>query len=156
MLRLVGGRFFSAVNTSTNLLARSMSSPIVARAQRAPRVLTRAERVAFRGPFRDRQARRNAVALLGDVATANTYLREVDKALRTTLGDRPMVVIFGAKSPVRKEFLPQWRERFPHAQVVLVERGHHFPPIDAPDLVATTIHSWWRETVHNEPEAREA
>jgi haloalkane dehalogenase len=154
MLRMVGSRTFSAVNAATNVVARGMSSNLVARAMSAPRYLTRAEQVAFRGPFRDRKVRRTGLAMLRDAAQANTYLRDVHRALRTTLNDRPVILVYGEKSPVRREFLPQWQAIFPHARVVLVEGGHHFPPIDAPDVVANALRSWWRETVDRGPDIR--
>lgn len=143
MLRLVGGRTFRAVNGATNLLARATSTSLG-----VGRHLTGAGRAAFRGPYRDRRVRSNALSMLRDAVDADAYLREVDRSLRTTLNDRPLLLIFGGRSPVLRERFPErWKARFPDARLVVVKGAHHFPQMDDPDLVALTIRSWWYEVV---------
>lgn len=143
MLRVISGRTFRAVNVATNLLARATATSLG-----VGRHLTRAGKVAFRGPFRDRAARRNALLMLRDATEANVYLRDVDRALRTTLNDRPLLLVYGGKSPVRREGFPErWKEMFPAARLLVVEGAHHFPQMDEPGLVADTIRSWWSERV---------
>jgi pimeloyl-ACP methyl ester carboxylesterase len=142
MLRLVSSRAFRAVNSATNLLARATSTSLG-----IGRNLTRAGRVAFRGPYHDPHARRNALAMLRDASTADAYLRYIDRELRMTLNDRPLLLIYGEKSPVRGEFPEQWRARFPDARLVVIDGAHHFPQMDEPDVVSAVIRSWWHEVV---------
>ena len=143
MLRIVSGRTFRIVNGATNLLAWATSTSLG-----VGRHLTPAGKAAFRGPYRDRRARANALAMLGDATRADAYLRNVDRALRTTLRDRPLLLIYGGKSPTLREGFPdQWKARFPHARLVVVDGGHHFPQMDEPDLIAQAIRSWWHEAV---------
>jgi haloalkane dehalogenase len=143
MLRIVSGRTFRGINGATNLLALATSTGLG-----VGRHLSRAGRRAFRGPFRDRGMRRAALLMLRDATVADAYLRGVDRALKTTLEDRPLLLVFGGKSPVRKErFADQWKARFREARLVVVEGGHHFPQMDEPDLVAEAIRSWWSERV---------
>jgi haloalkane dehalogenase len=143
MLRVVGGRTVRAVNGATNILARASTMSFG-----VGRHLSRAGKRAFRGPFGDRGARRDALLMLRDASHADDYLRTVDRALRTTLSDRPLLLVFGEKSPARKAGFPdQWKSRFPEAALVVVEGGHHFPQMDEPDLVADAIRSWGAERV---------
>jgi pimeloyl-ACP methyl ester carboxylesterase len=143
MLRVVGGRAVRVVNGATNVLARATATSFG-----VGRHLSRAGKAAFRGPFRDRRVRRDALLMLRDAAHANEYLRTVDGALRTTLKDRPLLLVFGEKSPTRKEEFPErWMTRFPEARLIVVDGAHHFPHMDAPDVVAGAIRSWWSERV---------
>lgn len=141
MLRLAGGRTFGLVNGATNLLMRITSTSFG-----AGRHLSGNGRRALRGPYRDRPARRQTTAMLRDAALADDYLRGVDHALRTVLSDRPILLVFGEKSPAIKEGFPErWRARFPDALLLLVADGHHFPMMDDPDLVAGALRSWWSD-----------
>lgn len=85
--------------------------------------------------------------MLRDASTADAYLRYIDRALQTTLNDRPLLLIYGEKSPVRGEFPEQWRARFPDARLVVIDGAHHFPQMDEPDVVSAVIRSWWHEVV---------
>jgi haloalkane dehalogenase len=143
MLRMVGGRVFQGTNQATNVLARATSTSMG-----VGRHLSRVGRAAFRGPFRDRGVRRAALQMLRDATEASDYLRTVDLALRTTLGDRPLLLVYGGKSPVRREGFPeQWKDRFPEARLVIVKGSHHFPQMDEPELVADAVRAWWSERV---------
>ena len=86
--------------------------------------------------------------MLGDAAGAVAYLRDVDRSLRTTFADRPVLLLFGGDSPtVRERFPERWQERFPRARLEVIEGGHHFPMADDPDAVASALRSWWEEAV---------
>lgn len=141
MLRFAGGRTFGAVNGATNLLMRATST-----SSGVGRHLSAKGRRAFRGPFRDRSARRQTLAMLRDAAVADDHLRGVDGALRGKLRDRPVLLVFGEKSPTIEEGFPErWQARFPGALLLLVAGGHHFPMMDDPDLVARALRSWWSD-----------
>jgi pimeloyl-ACP methyl ester carboxylesterase len=143
MLRVVGGRTFGLVNEATNLLMRVTSTSFG-----AGRHLSREGRRALRGPYRDRGARRHTPAMLRDAASADNFLRGVDRALRTVLREQPVLLLYGAKSPtIKARFPDRWKQRFPHARLLLVEGGHHFPMADDPDLVAGAIKRWWSTQV---------
>jgi pimeloyl-ACP methyl ester carboxylesterase len=132
-----------ALNDAVNLLAR-----VTASRAGAGRHLSAAGRRAFLGPYRERAVRRSAAAMLRDAADASAYLRRLDARLPAALGDRPVLLVFGSASPTVKEQFPQrWRKRFPDAELLLVEGGHHFPMNDAPDLVAGAISRWRRSAV---------
>lgn len=143
MLRIVGSAPVGAINSVTNFLALGTSSKFG-----VGRHLGRRGRVAFRGPYRDRQVRRNALLMLGDAARAGDFMQKVDEAVRKELAGTPLLLVFGQKSPVVKEGFPGlWKQRFPDARVLVVEGGHHFPQMDDPLGVAETIRAWWHEEV---------
>jgi haloalkane dehalogenase len=143
MLRVMGSRTVRALNGATNLLARASTTSFG-----VGRHLSRVGKIAFRGPFRDRAVRRDALLMLRDAAHADEFLRTVDRALRTTLNDRPALLVFGEKSPARKAGFPdQWKASFPEANLVVVGGAHHFPQMDDPDLVAGAIRTWWSDRV---------
>jgi haloalkane dehalogenase len=141
LLRLTTGRPFGHLNETTNLLAR-----VTASAYGLGRRLTAAGKRAFRGPYRDRSVRRAAVVMLRDALLANAYLRGVEGALRTTLHDRPLLLVFGGESPQLKDgFRDRWTALFPEARLLVIEGGHHFPMADDPDLTAEAIRTWWAD-----------
>jgi haloalkane dehalogenase len=143
MLRFVGSPPFRMLNRMTNLLARGMSTSFG-----GGRNLSREGKRAFRSPFRRREARDNSARMLRDSATADAYLRGVDRALRTTLTHLPLLLVFGGKSPTVKAGFPeQWRERFPAARLIVLEGAHHFPQMDDPVAVAEAIKSWHRDVI---------
>jgi haloalkane dehalogenase len=146
MLRIVGSRPVRLLNDATNIVAR-----FTATSYGVGKGFTATDRRAFLGPYRDRSVRRNALAMLGDAAGAVGYLRGVDRSLRTTFADRPVLLVFGEESPTVKERFPQrWQERFPRARLQVIEGGHHFPMADDPDAVARAIRSWWEASVRDE------
>jgi haloalkane dehalogenase len=142
-LRAAGSHPVGWLNTATNLLAR-----VTAGRHGAGRHLDAAGRAAFLGPYRSRGVRRRATALLADAARDQTFLQSVDAALRTTLADRPVLLVFGARSPTVKAGFPQsWTARFPAASLFILEGGHHFPTMDDPRTVADVIAAWWDSAV---------
>ncbi len=140
MLRVVGGRVFSAVNAWTNVLALGTSGR-----SGVGRHLSRRDRRAFRAPFHDRRVRRASTASLGSVTTLDVQLRELERRISSELGDVPVLLVYGQKSPTVKEGFPdRFQEILPQAELVLVPGGHHFPQMDDGAAVASAIRSWMK------------
>ena len=138
MLGFVGGRVFSWINAWTNLLAVGTSGR-----GGVGRHLSRRDKRAFRAPFRDRRVRRAATASLGSVPGLDEQLRDLERRIASELGDLPVLLVYGDKSPTVKEGFPdRFQELFPQAELVLVPGGHHFPQMDDGPLVASAIRSW--------------
>jgi len=147
MLRLVGSPAVRALDATTNVVARMTSTSFG-----VGRHVSRPGRRAFRGPFRDRAVRARMLAMLGGAGRSDETLARVEAVVRGPLADRPVLLTFGAKSPAVKEGFPErWRERLPHAGLLLVDGGHHFPMCDDPSLVARAISGWYREEVVARP-----
>ena len=104
------------------------------------RHLDRPSRRAFRAGV-DHAALRSFHRYLRDARGADGVLADVERATSTLLADRPLLTVFGERNDPFG-FQARWKELFPHAQQVVVRKGHHFPMCDAPDLVADAIRTW--------------
>ena len=143
MLRLMGSAPMRRVNGATNMLPRLMVS-----SYSIGRHLSRDGKRAFLGPYRDHRVRRNALRMFGAAGRADDYMTEIEQGIREALATKPVLVIYGSKSPGIKEEQPErWMQRFPDARLRIIEGAHHFPMNDDPDEVAGELRSWWREVV---------
>lgn len=74
------------------------------------------------------------------------WLERIEHALTTTLGDRPLLSVYGARNDPFG-----WQDRvrrmFPHGRHLRVPGANHFPFAEEPDMVADEILTWWREQV---------
>ena len=141
MLRLVGGPVVDAVDTTTNLIARST-------ARFGLGDLSRAGRAAYRGPFRDRRVRRNARSMLGQAARSDDFLAGVQARAGQTVGALPSLILWGEKDPTRKQGWPaRWNHVLPRARSHVIRRARHFPQMSAPDELAALIEEWWIQEV---------
>ncbi len=66
------------------------------------------------------------------------------------LATRPTLTIFGERNDPLG-FQPLWAQRCATLRQVQVSKAHHFPMCDRPDLVATAIRTWHRETLGTRP-----
>jgi len=139
MLALMGSAPVREVDVAANVLARITSTSFG-----VGRRWSRADRAVFRAGI-DIPARRAWHAYFRDARGAQTLYAEVDAALRGTLASRPLLTIFGQfNDPLR--FQPRWKTLFPNARQLKVRRGNHFPMCDDPDLVASALESFARQT----------
>ena len=139
MLGLVGSRSFDALNTRTNVFAR-----VSATAFGVGRHLDSTSRRAFLGPWHDRDARRASVAALRSVRNVDSWLEQIEQALTTTLADRPLLSVYGARNDPFG-WQDRMRRMFPRGRHLRVPGANHFPFADAPDMVADEIVLWWRD-----------
>ncbi|MBV9104143.1 MAG: alpha/beta fold hydrolase [Candidatus Eremiobacteraeota bacterium] len=68
------------------------------------------------------------------------------RALSVYLSHLPVLTIFGERNDPFG-FQRHWKALFPNATQIVVPRGNHFPMCDEPDLVASSLRSWYRESV---------
>jgi pimeloyl-ACP methyl ester carboxylesterase len=110
------------------------------------RRMGRADRRSFLGPWRSRNSRRATQQILAGVLRIDPMMAEVERSLRTTLADLPVLTLFG-----RKNDPYGWQSRFaqifPRATAAGIADGHHFPFNDDPDAYAAAISAWWAEKV---------
>lgn len=143
MLRVVSSRPFSLLNDVVDVLGR-----VEAMSYGAGRGLSPDGRRVFLAPFRERRIRRAALAMLGDAARDTSFLARVEAGVQVTLWQRPLLLVFGAMSPTIHERFPErWRELFTDTRLVIVPGAHHFPMVDAPEVVASAISSWHRDRI---------
>ncbi len=144
MLAVMGSPVMREIDVLTGWLPRASATRLgVARHWDRP------TRRAYRQGFGRRQ--RRSFHRYMQSARRHDY-RGVDEAVAALAG-RPVLTIFGERNdPLR--FQPQWRARFPDAHQLTVPKGNHFPMCDDPDLVASSIATWFaRHVATREPDS---
>jgi len=140
-LGLLANPFVRALNTNTNMLARCAAT-----SSGVGRHLSNAERKAFLRPWRSRAARRATQLVLASVGRIDPLMSQLERLLKTTLLDLPVLTLFG-----RKNDGYGWQERFGrtflNVTAVGLTDGNRFPFNDDPDWYATAISDWWMNTV---------
>jgi pimeloyl-ACP methyl ester carboxylesterase len=140
-LKVIASPPFGLINSLTNVAALFTASRYG-----VGRRMGRADRRSFLGPWRSRNSRRVTQQILAGVLRIDPMMVEVERSLRTTLADLPVLTLFG-----RKNDPYGWQSRFaqifPHATAVGIADGHHFPFNDDPDAYAAAISAWWAEKV---------
>jgi haloalkane dehalogenase len=140
-LQVVGSWPVGAMNSLTNLVAR-----LTATSYGVGRLMSKADRRAFLGPWRTRANRRATQQTLAGVLRVDPVMAEVERSLRTTLADLPVLTLFGSKNDPYG-----WQARFgqvfPQAMAAGIDDGHHFPFNDDPDAYTAAIFAWWAQEV---------
>jgi haloalkane dehalogenase len=108
--------------------------------------LSAAERRAYTAPQATPEARRQALSLLASLASAETdgYMRDVERALATTLSALPVLLMFGERDPARLEgFQHRFERLFPEARSLVIPGARHFPHEESPAAMIAAIEAWW-------------
>jgi pimeloyl-ACP methyl ester carboxylesterase len=143
MLRVVGSRPFGAVNNLTNVLARLTASRFG-----VGRVMSKADRSAFLGPWRRSGGRRATRQTLAGALRIDPAMAELEGSLRTVLADLPVLTLFGRKND-RYGWQARFGQIFPEATAAVIPDGNHFPFDDDPDAYAAALRTWWARSVAN-------
>jgi len=141
MLRLVGSRPFGIVNSLTNVVARFTAS-----SYGVGRNMGKADRRVFLGPWRSSSSRRATLRVLAGLLPIDPVMAEVERSLRTTLADLPVLTLFGRRNDPYG-WQARFQQVFPQATAAGIADGHHFPFNDDPDTYSTAICAWWADTV---------
>ena len=140
-LKVIASSPFGVINSLTNVAALFTASRYG-----VGRRMGRADRRSFLGPWRSRNSRRATQQILAGVLRIDPMMVDVERSLRTTLADLPVLTLFG-----RKNDPYGWQSRFaqffPRATAAGIADGHHFPFNDDPDAYAAAISAWWAEKV---------
>jgi haloalkane dehalogenase len=140
-LGFMGGATMTALNRRFNIVARMSSGRFG-----VGKHLSRQGRRTFLAPFRARSARETWSELIGDPLRIEDALAAINEDLSSVLRDVPVLTIFGARNDPFG-----WQDRysktFSNARPVVIEKGMHFPFADDPEKFATSIRTWWRDTV---------
>jgi pimeloyl-ACP methyl ester carboxylesterase len=140
MLAIMGSRIMREFDVLTGFLPRIASTSFG-----VGRHLDRSGRGTFRAGMSSR-ARRAFHDYLRDARQCDGLYRTVARALKGPLSPKPVLTIFGERNDPFG-FQKRWKELFPEARQEIVARGNHFPMCDAPEFVAETIRSWYRQSV---------
>src|SRR5215470_448111 len=142
-LRVVGSRPFGAVNDLTNVIAR-----LTASRYGVGRVMSKADRSAFLGPWRRGGSRRATQLTLAGALRVDSVMAEVERSLRTALAGLPVLTLFGRKND-RYGWQARFGQMFPQATAAVIPDGNHFPFNDDPDAYAAALRNWWARSAAN-------
>lgn len=98
---------------------------------------------AYRAPFPDYWSRVGTLAFPRDIPLTDRdrsapVMRRIHEQLEGL--ELPVTLLWGMRDRVfQPMFLDQWRELFPHAEVVELEDAAHFVPEDRPDAVIAAL-----------------
>jgi pimeloyl-ACP methyl ester carboxylesterase len=98
---------------------------------------------AYRAPFPDYWSRVGTLAFQRDIPITDRDrsarpMRQIHERLQEL--DVPVTFVWGMRDRVFQPiFLDQWRELFPHAEVVELDDASHFVPEDRPDAVIAAV-----------------
>lgn len=86
-----------------------------------------------------RESRRGIAMFPKQIRASKPWMAELEQRVTTTLGDKPILLVWGTKDPVFRGLLPRWEERFPQATVVRLESASHYLQEDEPERIAEAI-----------------
>ncbi|MDX1521837.1 MAG: alpha/beta fold hydrolase, partial [Anaerolineae bacterium] len=109
--------------------------------------LSEAERAAYRGPFRQRSARRVQQEFFSSIVQSRDYLIDLEQRL-LALDNLPVLLVYGTEDPAYKAgWLARFQKMFPRHRSLVLEGADHFPQEHDPAQIVATIRDWWEKDV---------
>ncbi|MBF4999199.1 haloalkane dehalogenase [Nocardia sp. BSTN01] len=105
------------------------------------RTLTATEAEHYRAVQPTAAARRGLAVMPGEIRAATPLLEQLSRDVRTFLGDKPTLLVWGMRDPVfrPKACIPRMRAAFPDIETVELPHARHFIQEHAPDEIARAI-----------------
>ncbi|GMQ85746.1 MAG: haloalkane dehalogenase [Acidimicrobiia bacterium] len=86
------------------------------------------------------RSRRGIAMFPIQIRAAKSWLAELEQRVKSTLGNQPIVVVWGMKDPAfGGGVLEHWRTAFPQATVIRLEAAGHYIQEDAPEQIVDAI-----------------
>ena len=143
MLNIVGGKFFSWFNATTNFLIYGTYKYGI-----RTRKLTEEERKEYKRMFNTKAKRRLITAMLYNLKESESYMAKIKKGFETILNDKPALLIYGAKDPVTEiGITDRIHQLLPDSELFLIKDEGHFPHEAQPVQMSKIIHNWIAKTV---------
>ncbi|MEM9133255.1 MAG: alpha/beta fold hydrolase [Actinomycetota bacterium] len=83
--------------------------------------------------------RRGIAEFPKQIRAAGPWLADLERRVLAAFGDTPMLLVWGTKDPVFRAILPDWRQRFPQAEVIELDNASHYLQEDEPEKIAAAI-----------------
>jgi pimeloyl-ACP methyl ester carboxylesterase len=141
ILRIIGNPVVGVINEATNVIAR-----FTATSYGVGRLMSKEDRRAFLGPWRDHANRRATQQVLAHVADIDPLMREIETALQSKLNPLPVLTLFGRKND-RYGWQARFNRLFGNVTAAVIDDGHHFPFNDDPQFFSRSITEWWKTRV---------
>ena len=140
-LKVIANPLFGALNHRTNVVALFTAS-----SYGVGRKMSKADRLAFLGPWRSVGSRRATQQILAGVLRIDPVMADVEQSLQASFAGLPVLTLFGRKND-RYGWQDRFRRIFPRAAAAGIADGRHFPFNDDPDAYSAAISAWWAEKV---------
>lgn len=106
------------------------------------RKMSKAEKAAYFGPFKDRSARRVQQELFRSILNSREYLVELEAKL-LTMNKLPALIVFGDDDATfRAGWHTRFERMFPNHRTLILKGGHHFPTEYDPQIIVKTLREW--------------
>lgn len=139
MLSIVGGRFFSALNTSSNFLLN-----LTTRFGFQTKNLSKEEKKMYFECVKTRNRRRNMTTMLYSLKESEQWMKRLKSGFETTLNHHPALLIYGAEDPVAQMGIAdRIHKLLANSELHYIEGEGHFPhegrSVEMADLIARWI-----------------
>ena len=96
---------------------------------------------AYRAPFPTPAEAVGAIGWAKGFAIGAHQFEEPDPATRALISAKPALAIWGTEDRTlgADQFIPLFRQVFPHAPVLLLPETGHYSPEDAPEFIASRV-----------------
>lgn len=103
-----------------------------------------------------REARRGVAEFPRQIRKEGPWLAHLAERAPGTLGDKPMVLIWGMKDRGfgHQRIISRWVRSFPNAEVIILPGASHFVQEDAPEEIANAVRRKFASTSGKERDAR--
>jgi haloalkane dehalogenase len=101
---------------------------------------------AYRGPFREKEARKATYIFPREYLGSLDYLKRVEAGM-PRLKDLPALIVWGERDTAfRKAQREKFEKLFSRHQTLILKRAAHFIQEEAPEEIVDAIHNWdrWR------------
>lgn len=151
MLKLVGGRFFSWFNASTNFLVNGTTKYGI-----RTRKLTREERSQYKDLFNSPEKRRHVTEMLFSLYQSESYMKTIKRGFESVLNSKPTLLIYGEKDPVNVlGIASRIHQLLPNSEFFQIESEGHFPHEGQPEQMSLIIHEWIEKTISRSSSTQE-
>lgn len=138
MLGIVGGKFFTWFNATTNFLVNGTYKYGV-----KTRKLTKEERNEYKRMFNTREKRKQITRMLYNLKESEEFMNKIKNGFETTLNAKPALLIYGENDPVKElGIADRIHQLMPNSELFLIDKEGHFPHEGQPKKMSQIIHNW--------------
>lgn len=138
MLGIVGGKFFTWFNATTNFLVYGTFKYGI-----KTRKLTKEERQEYKLMFNTRAKRKQITHMLFNLKESEVFMKKIKKGFETTLNSKSTLLIYGENDPVKElGIADRIHQLMPNSELFLIDKEGHFPHEGQPKQMSEIIHNW--------------
>ena len=138
MLNIVGGKFFTWFNATTNFLVNGTYKYGI-----KTRKLTKEERREYKQMFNTHKKRKQITQMLFNLKESEVFMKKIKRGFETVLNSKSTLLIYGEKDPVKElGIADRIHKLIPNSELFLIDKEGHFPHEGQPKQMSQIIHHW--------------